>query len=308
MKNELIRELAIELIRKWIGKANKPAVLLFIAALSVVVLLVLGIACANVANLLLSQSASRQREMAVRIALGATRRQLLGQMLMESFLLAVLGGGIGLFLAYAGIRGMTDMIGSDRLSGATVEIKGAVLLFAAGVVATAAFVFGLVPALRSTKTNVLASLKEGSAGAGSSASQNRLRGVFVVAELALSLILLTGAGLMMKSLHLLLSVSPGFQPDRVLTMEMDLRTEQYDKDPAVQNFWKRVCRSGVARSRKLAAASSMSGSLRRVASSKFAEPLCPGRLAMRSSAIQPSLTRRSRLMRSGLPAKAESAE
>ncbi len=104
----------------------------------------------------------------------------------------------------------------------------------------ATFVFGLVPALRSTKTNVLANLKEGSAGAGSGASQNRLRGIFVVAELALSLILLTGAGLMMKSLHLLLSVSPGFQPDRVLRMEMDLRSAQYDKDPAVRNFWNRV--------------------------------------------------------------------
>jgi putative ABC transport system permease protein len=115
-----------------------------------------------------------------------------------------------------------------------------VLLFAVGIVALATFVFGLLPALRSTKTDVLANLKEGSAGAGTGASQNRLRGIFVVAELALSLILLTGAGLMMKSLHLLLSVSPGFQPDRVLHMEMNLRSEQYDKDPAVQSFFKRV--------------------------------------------------------------------
>src|SRR5580704_105055 len=149
-------------------------------------------------------------------------------------------GAIGLFLAYTGIQGMTQMIGVDRLSGATVAIKGVVLLFAAGIVALATFVFGLVPALRSTKPFVLANLKEGSAGAGGGASQNRLRGIFVVAELALSLILLTGAGLMMKSLHLLLSVSPGFQPDRVLHMEMNLRSEQYDKDPAVQSFFKRV--------------------------------------------------------------------
>src|ERR1700722_4136691 len=214
----------------------RPAILALFGA----VIFVLLIACANVANLLLVRGSGRTREIALRLALGATRRRIVQQMLMESFLLALLGGGIGLFLAFAGIRGITDMIGADRLSGATVEIKGGVLLFAAGIVAIATFVFGLVPALRSTKTNVLANLREGSAGAGSGASQNRLRAVFVVAELALSLILLTGAGLMMKSLHLLLSVSPGFQPDRVLRMEMDLRSAQYDKDPAIRNFWKRV--------------------------------------------------------------------
>src|SRR5580704_2847643 len=214
----------------------RPAILALFGA----VIFVLLIACANVANLLLVRGSGRTREIALRLALGATRARIIRQMLIESFLLALVGGGIGLFLAFAGIRGITDMIGADRLSGATVEIKGVVLLFAVGIVAMATFVFGLVPALRSTKTDVLANLKEGSAGAGSGAAQNRLRGVFVVAELALSLILLTGAGLMMKSLHLLLSVSPGFQPDRVLHMEMDLRSEQYDKDPAVRNFWKRV--------------------------------------------------------------------
>src|SRR3984957_293735 len=214
----------------------RPAILALFGA----VIFVLLIACANVANLLLVRGSGRTREIALRLALGATRKRIVRQMLMESFLLALLGGAIGLFLAFVGIRGITGMIGPDRLSGATVEIKGVVLLFAAAIVAMATFIFGLVPALRSTKTNVLANLKEGSAGAGSGASQSRLRAVFVVAELALSLILLTGAGLMMKSLHLLLSVSPGFQPDRVLRMEMDLRSAQYDKDPAIRNFWKRV--------------------------------------------------------------------
>jgi putative ABC transport system permease protein len=214
----------------------RPAILALFGA----VIFVLLIACANVANLLLVRGSGRTREIALRLALGASRTRIVRQMLIESFLLALVGGAIGLFLAFAGIKSMTEMIGVDRLSGATVAIKGVVLLFAVGIVALATFVFGLLPALRSTKTDVLANLKEGSAGAGTGASQNRLRGVFVVAELALSLILLTGAGLMMKSLHLLLSVSPGFQPDRVLHMEMDLRSEQYDKDPAVVSFWKRV--------------------------------------------------------------------
>lgn len=227
---------ALRPIREAFVHDMRPAILALFGAVTFVLL----IACANVANLLLVRGAGRTREIALRMALGATRKRIIRQILTESFLLAVLGGGIGLLLAFASIRGMTGVIGADMLSGATVELKGAVLLFAAGMVALAAFVFGLAPAMRSTKADVQASLKEGSAGAGRGASQNRLRGLFVVAELALSLILLAGAGLMMKSLHLLLSVSPGFQPDRVLSMQMDLRTAQYDKDPAIRNFWQRV--------------------------------------------------------------------
>lgn len=223
-------------IREAFVSEMRPAILALFGA----VMFVLLIACANVANLLLVRGAGRTREIALRIALGATRKRIVRQMLTESFLLALVGGSMGLFLAFAGIGGMTRMIGADMLSGATVEIKGTVLLFAAGVIAVAAFAFGLIPALRSTKTDVQANLKEGSAGAGSGASQTRLRGALVVVELALSLILLAGAGLMMKSLHLLLSVSPGFQPEHVLSMEMNLRTAQYDKDPAIRNFWQQV--------------------------------------------------------------------
>ena len=145
----------------------RPAILALFGA----VIFVLLIACANVANLLLVRGSGRTREIALRLALGASRTRIVRQMLIESFLLALVGGGIGLFLAFAGIQGMTEMIGVDRLSGATVAIKGVVLLFAVGIVALATFVFGLVPALRSTKTDVLANLKEGSAGAGSGASQ-----------------------------------------------------------------------------------------------------------------------------------------
>lgn len=227
---------ALRPIREAFVHDTRPAILALFGAVTFVLL----IACANVANLLLVRGTGRTREVALRIALGATRNRIIRQMLTESFLLAVLGGGIGLFLASVGIGGITRVIGADTLSGASVELKGVVLFFAAGIVALAAFVFGLAPAMRSTKADVQASLKEGSAGAGRGASQNRLRGSFVVAELALSLILLAGAGLMMKSLHLLLSVSPGFQPDHVLSMEMDLRTAQYDKDPAIRNFWQRV--------------------------------------------------------------------
>jgi putative ABC transport system permease protein len=204
------------------------------------VLFVLLIACANVANLLLVRGAGRTKEIALRTAFGASRARLIRQMLTESVLLALLGGVLGVALAAAGIRGMTQLIPADSLSGAAVSLNGYVLLFALGVILFAAFIFGLAPALRSANSDVQSQLKEGSATVSASMPQNRLRGIFVVTEIALALVLLAGSGLLMKSLHVLLSVSPGFQPSRVLTMEMDLRTSQYDKDPAVLNFWQQL--------------------------------------------------------------------
>ena len=214
----------------------RPAILSLFGA----VLCVLLIACANVANLLLVRGASRTREIALRIAFGATRKRVICQMLTESFVLAAFGGGLGLLLAYAGIRGITSLLPDGMLMGASVGLNPMVLLFAGALIVLAAFIFGLAPAARSARADVQLQLKEGGAGAGTGRAQTRLRGVFVVAELALSLVLLAGAGLMMKSLHLLLSVSPGFQTERVLTMEMDLRSSQYDKDPAIRNFWQQV--------------------------------------------------------------------
>ncbi|MGB2638487.1 MAG: ABC transporter permease [Candidatus Acidiferrum sp.] len=214
----------------------RPAILALFGA----VVFVMLIACANVANLLLVRGAGRSREVALRMALGATRSRIIRQMLTESFLLALFGGAVGLCLAEAGIRGMTSLIPSATLSGASIQLNAVVVLFAAGIMTLAAFIFGAIPAVRSTSPNVQSQLKEGSQGTGTGIAQNRLRSAFVVTELALSLVLLAGAGLMMKSLHLLLSVSPGFQPNRVLTMEMDLRTAQYDKDPAIRNFWQQV--------------------------------------------------------------------
>jgi putative ABC transport system permease protein len=204
------------------------------------VICVLLIACANVANLLLVRGAGRTREVALRIAFGATRRRIVRQMLTESLVLALVGGALGIAFAIAGSRAITQMLPPDMLMDAAVTVNHAVLLFAAALILFAAFIFGLGPAARSAKSDIHLQLKEGSAGTGTAESHNRLRALFVVAELALSLVLLAGAGLMMKSVHLLLSVSPGFQPERLLTMKMDLRTAQYDKDPAIINFWQNV--------------------------------------------------------------------
>jgi putative ABC transport system permease protein len=214
----------------------KTAILLLFGA----VLLVLLIACANVANLFLVRGASRAKEVALRIAFGASRGRIIRQMLTESFILACFGGVVGVALAMGGIRGMAQLIPADLLSGATVNLDGAVLLFVGGVVVLAAFIFGLTPALHSTQPDVQSELKEGGRTSSAGASQNRFRGALAVAETSLALILLIGAGLMMKSLYRLLEVDPGFRPDRVLKMRMDLRAQQYLKDPAVLNFWQQL--------------------------------------------------------------------
>jgi putative ABC transport system permease protein len=215
----------------------RPAVLVLFGA----VMFVLLIACANVANLFLVRGASRTKEVALRIALGAGSGRIISQMLTESFVLAVLGGGLGVAIAFAGIGGMSRLIPEDMLSGATVNLSGAVLLFAGGVVVLAAFLFGLVPAWHATKPDLRSELKEGGRTASvGGAAQSRLRGALAIAEVSLALILLVGEGLMMKSLYLLLQVDPGFRPERVLKLAMELRTQQYSKDPAVLNFWQQV--------------------------------------------------------------------
>ncbi len=223
-------------IRDVFVSGMRPAILVLFAA----VMFVLLIACANVANLFLVRGAARSKEIALRIAFGASRSRLIRQMLTESFVLASFGGILGLGLAIGGIRGMARLIPTDLLSGATINLNGAVLLFTVAVVVLAAFIFGLAPMAQSTKPEVQAGLKEGARTASGSKAQGRLRGVLATAEISLALVLLAGAGLMMKSLYRLLSVSPGFQPHHVLTMEIDLRTAQYSKDPAMLNFWQQV--------------------------------------------------------------------
>jgi putative ABC transport system permease protein len=214
----------------------RPAILVLFGA----VMFVLLIACANVANLFLMRGAGRSREIALRMAVGATRGRVIRQMLAEGFILAVLGGALGLGIAIAGIHGITGMVPTDTLGGASVRLNGMVLIFAGGVVVLSTFLFGFTPALHATKAGVQSQLKEGGRSITGGTESNRWRAVLAVAEVSLALILLVGAGLMMKSLYRLLLVNPGFQPERVLSMEMSLRTAQYDKDPAMLNFWTRV--------------------------------------------------------------------
>jgi putative ABC transport system permease protein len=230
---------ALQPIRDVFVSDLRPSVLVLFGA----AVFVLLIACANVANLFLMRGAGRTKEIALRIAIGASRSRIVYQILVESFVLAFLGGLLSLGLAFAGIRGLARLIPADMLSGASVSLNGPVLLFAAGVVVLCTFVFGLAPASHSTKPDVQSELKESGRAMSASVGQGRMRGALAIAEVSLALILLVGAGLMMKSLYRLLSVDPGFRPNRVLTMEMSLRTAQYAKDTARINFWQRVLAS-----------------------------------------------------------------
>jgi predicted permease len=227
---------ALQPIREAFVGDSRPALLVLFTA----VLFVLLIACANVANLFLVRGTGRTKEMALRIAFGATRGRILAQMLTESLVLSFVGGGLGLTLAVAGIRGMARLVPPGLLAGDAISLNGTVLLFTTGIVMLAAFIFGLTPALQWKKPDVQSQLKESGRTASAGAPHTRLRATLAIAETSLALVLLVGAGLMMKSLYRLLQVDPGFRPDRVVTMELALRTQQYSKPPAVLNFWQQV--------------------------------------------------------------------
>jgi len=215
---------------------TRLAVLVLFGAVAFVLL----IACVNVANLFLVRGAARAREIALRLAFGASRSRVVRQMLTESLLLAFCGGILGIILGAWGISALRYLLPADSLQTMGVRMDLSVFLFAGAIIVLVAFAFGLIPALHATRPDLHETLKEGGRSATSTHAQHRLRGALAVAETALALVLLVGAGLMLKSLYHLIQVSPGFEPARVLTMEMDLRTDQYSKDPAILNFWQQV--------------------------------------------------------------------
>jgi len=227
---------ALQPIRDAFVGQTRPALLVLFAA----VIFVLLIACANVANLFLVRGTGRTKEMALRIALGASNSRIFAQMLTESLVLSLFGGLLGVGVAFAGVRGIGKLIPAGLLRGGIVALNIPVLLFAAAIVLLAAFVFGITPALHSSRTDVQSELKEGGRTSSAGTDHSRIRGALAIAEAALALVLLVGAGLMMKSLYRLLQVDPGFQPNQVMTMTISLRRDQYSKDAAVRNFWEQV--------------------------------------------------------------------
>jgi predicted permease len=213
----------------------KPILLVLLGTVCFVLL----IACANVANLLLARSAARQKEIAIRMALGASGWRLIRQLLTESTVLALLGGAVGTLLALWGVDVMVSRLPEAQLGAMPylreLSLNPTVLIFTVAISLVTGTVFGLAPALQSSKLNLQESLKEG--GRTSSAgTHQRLRNLFVISEIALALLLLVGAGLMMKSLLRLLEVSPGFNPDNVLTMRVPLPATKYPEDANLVAF------------------------------------------------------------------------
>ncbi len=230
MAEQIIREqplnagmsIGISPLREVLVRDVRRSMLILLGAVTCVLL----IACANLANLLLARGAVREREVAVRTALGATRFRLLRQLLTESIVLAAAGGFAGLLVAYLSVDGLNLLSQSILPRAEAIRIDAAVMAFTFGASVLTGILFGLVPAFKNSAAQMHAGLKEGARGA-SAGSSHRLRAVVVVAEVALSLILLIGAGLMVKSMYRMLNVDPGFDPESVVTAQVSLAPHRF---------------------------------------------------------------------------------
>ena len=214
----------------------RPALLVLAGAVAFVLL----IACANVANLLLARATARQRELAVRAALGAGRARLIRQLLAESLVLSTAGGIGGLLLAWWALH-FLRAVAAERLPIQRLEmvgIDGWVLAFTLGASLLCGLVFGAVPALTAAGSGLNDALKEGGR-TGSASRGNRTRSAFVIVEIALALVLLVGAGLLMRSFKHLLDVDPGFDPSRTVTMRLSLPSSRYGGDGQRAQFFTR---------------------------------------------------------------------
>ena len=234
-KESIGRGAKVESFRELMVGGVRPMLLVLFAAVVVILL----IACANLANLLLAHGLGRQREIAVRAALGASRWRLIRQLLTETTLIAAVGGASGVFLAYWGLRALLKLpqnfVNTDE---ATLDTR--VMLFALGVSLLTGWLFGLAPALQLARPKLQSFLKEGGRGGGEGARWNRVRGGFVVFQVALSLILLVSAGLLIRSFDKLLRVSVGFNPEQLLSLEYRLPRNKYTKADAQWNFHRQV--------------------------------------------------------------------
>ncbi|HEV2387160.1 MAG TPA: ABC transporter permease [Candidatus Acidoferrales bacterium] len=220
-------------LKQAIVRNVRPYLLVLLAAVGFVLL----IACANVANLLLARSTGRAREFALRAALGASQGRVIRQLLTESFLLAILGGGLGLLLAWWGTGAALAVLPTALPRAEAIGIDGRVLLATAAVSLLGGILFGLAPALKSSNPDLHEALKE--SGRGSSGARHRTQSIFVVAEMAMAIVLLVAAGLMIRSLAALWSVNPGFRPDNVLTFDLSLPPSMAAASPAAIRAWLR---------------------------------------------------------------------
>ena len=210
------------------------------------VLFVLLIACANVANLLLARATGRKREVAIRVAIGATRRRLMEQLLAESLLLATLGGALGLILAYAGDRLLTFAMtryGFSLPNARVIDIDWRVLLFSLAITVSTGVIFGLAPAWMTSKTDLNESLKESGLNTTTEPGRRLLRNALVVSEMAMALVLLTGAGLLVRTFLRLVDVDLGIDPTNVVTMGINLPLYKYQTTEQQALFYRELLQS-----------------------------------------------------------------
>ena len=217
------------------GEIRRPLFILLGA-----VAFVLLIACANVANLLLARASARRKEIAVRAGLGANRWRIARQLLTESVMLSVIGGTLGVLVAWWGTKALVALSPPQLIDLKSVSVNLPVLAFTLGLSVLTGIVFGLVPALEATRFDLHDSLKEGGKSVGGSTGSHRLRNVFVVTQVALALVLLVGAGLLVKSLNRLQAVDTGFNPNNLLTMRVNVLPRKYDTDQKRISFFKQA--------------------------------------------------------------------
>jgi len=216
--------------------SNRLMLLVLLGAVAMVLL----IACANAANLQLVRAAARQREVAVRLALGAPRGRLIRQMLTESLLIALLGGALGALLAYGGVKALVSLLPAGFPRAAEIHVNAPVFAFTLMISAMTGILFGLAPAIQASRTDPKQGLYEGGRGATGSKRQQRLRSALVISEVSLACVLLIGAGLMLRSFLNQLQQNPGFEREHVLTASIALPDAKYKKYIDVVRFYDRL--------------------------------------------------------------------